>query len=503
MAELDGRYEDNKDEIRHLGRSYGIVTRNTSLVVLENVMDYVTNEIEPPADLREQYDRILKERGGSGQWQRQRVADNADQYVDELLKWWRGKGEPVTKAPPEESAARRDVADARAENSSMVADSLQYAAPTVAAGNLQGRVAGVQIRGARSVPQASSAHLDEVVVVGYSARKRSMRSTASAAKIDEAETDEEPRDPAPGRGHFTVLKADVNTKYIDALKAEAPANRYALYLQLRKEYQQTPLFYFHTAELFLAAGEKAIGLRILSNIAELDAENYELYKLMAYKLKEAGEKEAACAAFGKVLDWRPFEPQSYRDYALALEDAGHYQRALDTLYLALTKNYTTTTDALYPGFEETILPELNELVVRHTGLDLSRIPRKLLTNLPVDMRVVLNWNQNNTDIDLWVTDPDNERCFYGHRFTAMGGRISHDFTNGLGPEQFLLKKAVKGRYKVEVNYYGDRQVKLAGETTLMVEVYTNYGRPQQKRSLVVLQLQPGSKGAVYVGDFDF
>jgi uncharacterized protein YfaP (DUF2135 family) len=143
------------------------------------------------------------------------------------------------------------------------------------------------------------------------------------------------------------------------------------------------------------------------------------------------------------------------------------------------------------------------MVARHPGLDLSRIPRKLLTNLPVDMRVVLNWNQNNTDIDLWVTDPDNERCFYGHRFTAMGGRISHDFTNGLGPEQFLLKKAVKGRYKVEVNYYGDRQVKLAGETTLMVEVYTNYGLPQQKRHLVTLQLKPGSKGAVYVGDFDF
>jgi hypothetical protein len=204
-----------------------------------------------------------------------------------------------------------------------------------------------------------------------------------------------------------------------------------------------------------------------------------------------------------VLDCRPFEPQSFRDYALALEDAGRYQQALDTLYLALTTNYSQTTDALYPGFEETILPELNELVARHPGLDISRIPKKLLTNLPVDMRVVLNWNQNNTDIDLWVTDPNNERCFYGHRFTAMGGRISHDFTNGLGPEQFLLKKAVKGRYKVEVNYYGDRQVKLAGETTLMVEVYTNYGSSQQKRTLVTLQLKPGSKGAVYVGDFDF
>jgi uncharacterized protein YfaP (DUF2135 family) len=116
---------------------------------------------------------------------------------------------------------------------------------------------------------------------------------------------------------------------------------------------------------------------------------------------------------------------------------------------------------------------------------------------------VLNWNRASTDIDLWVTDPDNERCFYGHRSTQMGGRISHDFTQGLGPEQFLLKKAAKGRYKVEVNYYGDTQVRLAGETTLLIEVFTHYGTPQQKRNLVTLQMKPGSKGAVYVGDFEF
>jgi Vault protein inter-alpha-trypsin domain/Uncharacterized protein conserved in bacteria (DUF2135) len=478
IAELDRRYEDNKDEIRHLGRSYGIVTRNTSLMVLENVMDYVTNEIEPPADLRQEYDRILKEREGNGRWQRQRVADNAEQYFNELLAWWRGEGEPVTQAPPPETS--RPQREQLANSSGYLRrDTVQYRADFAA-------------------PQASDANLSEVVVVARGVQRRK----SIAYSVVKVEASDEVA-PAPDRGSFTVLKADVNTKYIGALRAAAPANRYALYLELRKEYLNTPLFYFHTAELFLGAGEKATGLRILSNIAELDAENYELYKLMAYKLKEAGEAEGACAAFKKVLDWRPFEPQSYRDYALALEDAGHFQQALDTLYLALTKNYSQTTEALYPGFEETILPELNELVARHPGLDIGRIPRKLLTNLPVDMRVVLNWNQNNTDIDLWVTDPDKERCFYGHRFTAMGGRISHDFTNGLGPEQFLLKKAVKGRYKVEVNYYGDRQVKLAGETTLMVEVYTNYGSPQQKRTLVTLQLKPGSKGAVYVGDFDF
>ena len=485
IAELDKRYDDNKDEIRHLGKRYGIVTRNTSLVVLENVMDYVNNEIEPPADLRELYDRILKGREQEYRQQRDRVTERAVKYFDELLAWWRG--EPVPVEPAYTSTTTPSPAPPRREITP------HYNMPMDAA------------------PPASARELQAVVVTGYGVQKR-QSVTASVSTIPSATADiaddmdslDDAAGPAPATGNFTVLKAEINDAYLQQLKAADPKDRYSLYLQLRGDQLSTPLFYFHSAEVFFAAGDKATGLRILSNIAELDAENYELYKLMGYKLKEAGAVEAACATFRKVLEWRPFEPQSYRDYGLALEDAGYYQQALDTLYLALTKNYDANIEGLYPGIEETLLPEIDALIALHgAGLRTGNLPKKLITNLPVDMRVVLNWNQPNTDIDLWVTDPDNERCFYGHRFTAMGGRLSHDFTRGLGPEQFLLKKAAKGIYKVEVNYYGDTQVKLAGETTLLVEVYTHYGTPQQQRSLVTLQLKPGSHGASFVGEFEF
>jgi hypothetical protein len=494
IAELDERYADNEVAIRHLGRSYGIVTRNTSLVVLENILDYVAYEISPPMELREEYDRLLKGRQDEDRWKRRQVADQAEPYFNELLEWWKGGGIAVEKQKNTgsrivedrevraEEAPRQDAfADAR-----IIADDRALASPPPPVQqSLQGKVAGVQVGGS----------MDEVVVVGYgTARKRSL--TGSVTKVSGGGE--------PVRGGFTVLKAETSARYLDELRKARPEARYALYLTLRKEYSEAPVFYFHVAELFLGAGEKSLGVRILSNIAELDAENYELYKMMAYKLKEAGETGAACAAFRKILEWRPFEPQSYRDYGLALEDAGLYQNALDTLYLAMTKNYDVSVSGLYPGIEETLLPEMNELIARHRSkLNTDRIPKKLVAELPVDMRVVLNWNRASTDIDLWVTDPDNERCYYGHRTTAMGGRISHDFTQGLGPEQFLLKKAEKGRYKVEVNYYGDSQVRLAGETTLLIEVYTHYGTPQQQRSLVTLQMKAGSKGAVYVGDFEF
>jgi hypothetical protein len=525
IAELDRRFDDNKTAIEQLGRRYGIVTRNTSLIVLENVNDYITYEIEPPAELRKEYDLVMKERGQTDRQLRRATVDNAETYFDELLHWWEADYKrpvvrkdsakiPGSRTPDNGAGIRSDEERIEYTPPRMLADSkimpVGAASPSPQVTALQGQVAGISIRGSRSnnAPPAGfagSSQLDEVVVVGYAtAKKKSITGSVTTVRDEEMMPASPANTDLSGNGSFKAWKPGIETEYLGRLKKARPADQYAVYLQARKTNLNTPLFYFNTANFFFTRGKKEIGLRILSNIAELEAESYELYKLLGYKLKELGEAEAACAVFKKVLDWRPFEPQSYRDYGLALEDAGHYQEALDTLYSALVKNYDANVSALYPGIEETILPEINSLVARRSDkIDFSRIPRQLLTNMPVDIRVVLNWNMNDTDIDLWVTDPDDEKCYYSHRGTAIGGRISHDFTRGLGPEQFLLKKAIKGKYKVEVNYFGDTQMKLAGPTTILVEIYTNYGTVRQTRELITLQMQSSSQGTVYVGEFDF
>jgi hypothetical protein len=133
-----------------------------------------------------------------------------------------------------------------------------------------------------------------------------------------------------------------------------------------------------------------------------------------------------------------------------LDDAGEHQKALDVLYTAMTKSYTADADNLYSGIQEVFLPEVNRIIALHKGkLNLSAIPKNLIKALPVDIRIVMDWNMNNTDIDLWVTDPNNEKCYYSHNRTDIGGRISHDMTQGFGPEQFLLKNAIKGSYKID------------------------------------------------------
>lgn len=121
------------------------------------------------------------------------------------------------------------------------------------------------------------------------------------------------------------------------------------------------------------------------------------------------------------------------------------------LYTVLTKDW----DSRFPGIESVVIGELSA-IISSVGekIDLSKIDKRLVKDLPVDLRVVLNWDADNTDMDLWVTGPDQERCFYGNRYPKFGGYLSQDYTRGYGPEEFLMKDVKKGNYKIQVNYYG-------------------------------------------------
>jgi tetratricopeptide (TPR) repeat protein len=310
--------------------------------------------------------------------------------------------------------------------------------------------------------------------------------------------------PVNQNGGISVTYNPAAADYLRIIQKTDKAAQYQKYLELRTSLSGNPVYYFDVADYFIKTGNTELGARILSNLAELDLGSYELYKMLGYKLKQLGDFEGEVFAFKKVTELRPLDPQSYRDYGLALDDAGEHQKALDVLYTAMAKSYTADADGLYHGIQEIFLPEINRIIaLNKSRLNLSGIDKKLIKPLPVDIRIVMDWNKNNTDIDLWVTDPDNEKCFYSHNRTAIGGRISHDMTQGFGPEQFLLKKAMKGTYKIEINYYGDRQATIAGPTTVMAEMFTHYGTPEEKKEIIVLQMKKGTNGTVYIGDLDF
>jgi Ca-activated chloride channel family protein len=133
--------------------------------------------------------------------------------------------------------------------------------------------------------------------------------------------------------------------------------------------------------------------------------------------------------------------------------------------------------------------------------DLPLDPR-LVRLLEADVRIVLTWDTDQTDMDLWVVEPTGEKCFYSHPLTTLGGRISKDFTGGYGPEEYMVRRARPGLYRVKANYYGSRAQGLAGPTTVQATVITDFGRPEEKRRSVTLRLTE-ARDVVDVGEVRF
>ena len=53
---------NNKEEIIEIAKKYKVLTDDTSLIVLDRVEDYVAYEIEPPEELKSQYDKLIKQK---------------------------------------------------------------------------------------------------------------------------------------------------------------------------------------------------------------------------------------------------------------------------------------------------------------------------------------------------------------------------------------------------------------------------------------------------------
>ena len=101
---------------------------------------------------------------------------------------------------------------------------------------------------------------------------------------------------------------------------------YAVYLKQRPAFVASPAFYLDCADYLLRSGQRQMGVRVLTNIAELKLDNAQLLRIVAHRLNQIGDRELAIDLFERIKKMRPEEPQSYRDLALALSDRADASR---------------------------------------------------------------------------------------------------------------------------------------------------------------------------------
>jgi hypothetical protein len=462
VATLMAAPERNRAEVTRLGSTFGIVTPGSSLIVLERVDDYVRYAIAPPQALAADYARLAANAASERDIARAKQLDAVRAQWREREQWW---ATPFPKdAPPAPKPEPREADGA-------VALAMQAApepAPAPTMGPPPPPPAAARASNAQS--------LDRVEVTGSR-----VAGTGAPAEIGIQLQPWTPDSPLARR--------------MRGLDADAA---YAAYLDERGREPQGTAFYLDVADVLFERHRDDLALRVLSNLAEMDLDNRHVLRVLGYRLMQADRPALAVPVLEQVLAMGDDEPQSYRDLALARAALDQRQAAVDLLYEVVAG----TWDGRFPGIEVTALAELNALVATSkTPLDTHRIPADLLHNMPLDLRAVLSWDADATDMDLWVTDPNGEKVYYAHRLSYQGGHISRDFTGGYGPEEFALRTAKPGRYRVEANYFGDRQQVVTGAPTLQLWLSTHFGTRLQKDQRMTLRLND-PKETIFVGEFE-
>jgi uncharacterized protein YfaP (DUF2135 family) len=103
------------------------------------------------------------------------------------------------------------------------------------------------------------------------------------------------------------------------------------------------------------------------------------------------------------------------------------------------------------------------------------------------------WNTDNTDVDLHVTEPSGEECYYAHRDTRSGGELTQDVTQGYGPEMYVLRAAPHGRYEVRAHYFASDTNRMTARTKVYATVFENWGSKDEKLSEKVVTLEAGKE----------
>ncbi len=440
IARLEADLDRQRQAIRRLGMDFGIASMETSLLVLDAASDYVLFDVEPPPGttaLRREWEALVQRKVEGAQRRQQVTLTRIAERFAEKVTWWEREFPKDPPPPP----PPRPVGSSRPAPVAMAAP--PPPAPPIIAGSEPG------------MPPAAT---------------------------------------------ITLRKWQPDEPYTRRLRAAKDEDLYAIYLDERPAYTQSSAFFLDVADILVDRKQTDLAIRVVSNLAEMDIENRHLLRILAYRLLLAGRVQDALPVLEQVLRLAPDEPQSYRDLGLALAQGGQPQRAVDLLWEVVARPWNDR----FPDVELIALAELNAIAAQSaaTGkpLNLSRVDPRLQRNLPLDLRAVLSWDADNTDIDLWVIDPNGERAYYGNRLTYQGGRMSRDFIGGYGPEEFSLRRARPGTYTVRAQFYGHRQQIVAPATTLMLRLSTGFGTPAQKDQNVVLRLS-GRGDQITVGTF--
>jgi len=439
-----------------VSKKYSVASLETSFLVLESVEDYVENAVSLPKDgfdneLREKYAELMSQKADYEQ-------DAKDRRFTDMLSQWNDQLEWYEKDFKFNFSSKFKKRVQSLMSSDTDSESLREVASYA--------------NEAREM--AGDAEFEEVVVTG--------------ARLTNAEND---------KSISIDIKAwSPDRVYLKAVETLCGQEFMSVYFIQRDQFGDSPSFYLEMADALARCDETYGAIKIALSALELSTVNKDTITAVAQRLQSFRSYHTAIELLDQVVDLEPNSPQPYRNLALALEQQADnlefqlkkidlYEQALSLLNKIIVNPWENN----YRGIGLISIMEAN--LIRNKLVDLDANPdildKRLVALLDVDVRILISWNIDRTDVDLWIDEPTGERVSYSNKLSEIGGRISNDMTNGYGPEEYLLKKTIDGDYEIKVHYYGSDIINPNGAVIVRAHIFRNWGRANQSVEVADLE----------------
>jgi len=208
--------------------------------------------------------------------------------------------------------------------------------------------------------------------------------------------------------------------------------------------------------------------------------------------------------FKKILKANGGEPQSYLDLSYAYTMEKRYDKSLSLLEFILQKN---DWDKHFDQIELIAMMEIGKLLnlAQHENYPIYSfqiINNIFFVPLHFDIRIVLLWDSELTDIDLIIKNPLDETCNTLKNYNISDrALISKDYSRGFGPIEYLLKTATHGTYHIYIRILNTNK---EHNITSILRIYTNFARPEkEKEKIKVITIDPKEKRNIFLGSISW
>ncbi len=493
-----------------LSRRYGIASPSLSFLVLENPQDYLAARIAPPAsypaEARDAWLRASKARESENAQARAAWQDRVAGEWAQTVTWWHTRFDPQARPKSVTTSTRFD------QTVSNAAPPPPVMAPAPAPPPPAPPPAAFAQPSPRQQPLGN-------IIVTATRRTRAGEAApeATAEAADNDDTSEKAAAPdALGGATIHIDPWQPERPYLELYDGK-PADFDARFLEAEQRHGDLPIFYLDTAEWLRKHGNLAGAREMVLSALELPTANEVTLGMVADRLERYGDIDRAVELRERQAALDPDRPQPRRLLALALArraalvvtgvSTGAPARARADLTRAVEMLYAiaiTPQDERWAGIEMIALNEANALLPRlhEAGGKVDMDPR-LVALLDCDMRVVIDWTSDGTDMDLWIDEPDQERAIYNNPRTAIGGHLSTDMTTGFGPEEYLLHSAPPGLYQVQANVFAPDRLDPNGVSLITAHLFHDFGRKTQREESVDVEVKRDDQGSKPIGTMVF